>query len=129
MRVGLLEDDLAIQEMLLLVFQDEGYSVAVYSDAEECLKALDVTNTSSMLPLLIDVMIVDWRLNGLASGTEVISSLRSNPRFYALPCILTTAAPFHDTETLQHLQISLLEKPFSVDAMLALIKALTHRSE
>jgi DNA-binding response OmpR family regulator len=124
MRVGLLEDDQAIQEMLLLVLQDEGHSVAIYPGAEECLAALDVAN-SSPIPPPIDVMIVDWRLNGLISGIEVISRLRENPRFNALPCILTTAATFNDTDELQHLQVSLLEKPFSVDDMLALIKEIT----
>lgn len=125
MRVGLLEDDLAIQEMLLLILQDEGHSVVAYADAEACLATLDVTNTSPALPLPIDVLIVDWRLNGLVSGTEVIGRLRNNPRFNTLPCILTTAATFNDTEALRNLHVSLLEKPFSVDDMLALIKDLT----
>ena len=124
MRIGLLEDDLAIQEMLLLVFQDEGHAVLNFSGAEECLEALSVSDISSSLTLPVDVMIIDWRLNGLLSGIEVITALRKNPRFNELPLILTTAATFNDTDELQHLQVSLLEKPFSVDEMLLLIKEL-----
>ncbi len=40
MHVGLLEDDISIQEMLLLVLQDEGYTVTNYPDAEGCIEAL-----------------------------------------------------------------------------------------
>lgn len=124
MRIGLLEDDLAIQEMLLLVLQDEGHAVLNFSGAEECLEALSVSDFSSSLILPVDVMIIDWRLNGLLSGIEVITALRKNPRFNELPLILTTAATFNDTDELQHLQVSLLEKPFSVDEMFLLIKEL-----
>jgi len=124
MHIGLLEDDIAIQEMLLLVLQDEGYTVTKYFNADECLVDLGAANHTN-LPIPVDLLIVDWRLSGSISGTEVIQQLRNNPRFDKLPIILTTAATFSDTEVLQHLQTSLLEKPFSVDEMLALIKLLT----
>jgi two-component system, chemotaxis family, chemotaxis protein CheY len=125
MRIGLLEDDLAIQEMVLLVLQDEGYVVTNFLNVDECLTAFDATNISLSLPIPVDALIVDWRLNGPISGFEVITQLRHNPRFSSLPIILTTAATFHDTEELQHLQVSLLEKPFSVDDMLSLIQEKT----
>jgi two-component system, chemotaxis family, chemotaxis protein CheY len=120
MRVGLLEDDTAIQEMLLLVLQDEGYEVTTYQDAGECIEAL--TGQASFVP--VDLMIVDWRLNGPLSGIEVIQTVRAHPRLSLLPIILTTAATFSDTTILQDLQVALLEKPFSVDAMIALVKQL-----
>lgn len=121
MRVGLLEDDVAIQEMLLLVLQDEGHSVLSFSTAEECLEAL---NMADQLP--VDLMIVDWRLGGSTFGTEVIRQIRNDPRFQALPIILTTAASLQDNEELQDFQVALLEKPFSVDEMIALINDLTN---
>lgn len=125
MRVGLLEDDIAIQEMLLLVLQDEGYAVTNYSDAQDCLKALGVT-VQEPAPIPVDLMIIDWRLNGTISGIEVIQQVRNNPRLDSLPIILTTAATFNNPEELQDLQVVLLEKPFSVDEIIALIKDLTH---
>lgn len=124
MHIGLLEDDVAIQEMLLLVLQDEGYGVTTYQDAEECIEALTKAVQDLSMPLPVDLMIVDWRLNGPISGTEVIQQLRNHPRFSSLPIILTTAATFRDTDILQDLQVSLLEKPFSVDDMTALIRQL-----
>jgi two-component system, chemotaxis family, chemotaxis protein CheY len=124
MYVGLLEDDAAIQEMLLLVLQDEGYEVTTYQDAEECIEALTKGAQDPSLALPVDLMIVDWRLSGLISGTEVIQQLRNQPRLNSLPIILTTAATFSDTSVLQNLQVALLEKPFSVDEMAALVKRL-----
>lgn len=124
MRVGLLEDDIAIQEMLLLVLQDEGYTVTNYPGAEECLNALGVA-IQEPIPIPVDLIIIDWRLSGSISGTEVIRLIRKNPRFDALPIILTTAATFNDTEELQNLRVALLEKPFAVDEMITLIKRLT----
>jgi DNA-binding response OmpR family regulator len=123
MQVGLLEDDVAIQEMLLLVLEDEGYTVTNYPNAGECLRALVPLTTRSQSP--IELLIIDWRLGGNISGTEVIQQIRSNPVLDTLPIILTTAATFNDIAELKHFQVSLLEKPFSVDDMALLIKNLT----
>ncbi len=111
----------------MLILQDEGYTVSVYSDAQECLDALGVAAQDGTSPP-VDLMIIDWRLSGSLSGTEVIQQIRSNPRFASLPIILTTAATFNDTEALQHLHIALLEKPFSVDEIIALINDLAQPS-
>lgn len=123
MRIGLLEDDNAIQEMLSLVLQDEGYLVSIYLTAEECLNAL-INPTQSQASSPIDLLIVDWRLAGSVPGTEVIRALRSNPSFDSLPIILTTAATFHNTDELRDLHIALLEKPFAVDEIVNLVKGL-----
>jgi DNA-binding response OmpR family regulator len=124
MHVGLLEDDVSIQEMLLLVLQDEGYAVTNYPDAEACIEALKEAGEDGT-PVPVDLMIIDWRLDGLMTGTEVIQQIRANPYLDTLPIILTTAATFHDMTTLKNLHISLLEKPFAVDDMTILIKQLT----
>ncbi|MBV9712478.1 MAG: response regulator [Ktedonobacteraceae bacterium] len=124
MHVGLLEDDVSIQEMLLLVLQDEGYLVTNYPDAETCVEVLKKAGEDGT-PLAVDLMIIDWRLSGLMTGTEVIQQIRNNPYLDTLPIILTTAATFNDTAVLQNLHVSLLEKPFAVDDMIALIKRLT----
>jgi two-component system, chemotaxis family, chemotaxis protein CheY len=119
MHIGLLEDDLAIQEMLRLVLQDVGDAITIYPNAEGCLEAL---TASEQVP--IDVLIVDWRLPGSMSGIEVIRRIRDNPRLCSLPIILTTAAMFTDTEELQHLHVRLLEKPFDIDEMVRMMRSL-----
>jgi two-component system chemotaxis response regulator CheY len=123
MHIGLLEDDTAIQEMLRLVLQGEGYSVVVYADADACLYALfTALRDHSSIP--IDLLIVDWRLAGSAPGTEVIRKLRDNPSFDSLPIILTTAAAVNDDVELQNLKAVLLEKPFAVDEVVELVDKL-----
>jgi two-component system, chemotaxis family, chemotaxis protein CheY len=124
MRVGLLEDDQAIQEMLVLFLQDEGYSVTTYPSAETCLSALDIVGQDAH-ELPVDLMIIDWRLTGLITGIEVIRRLRDNPLLASLPIILTTAAPYDNIQQLRQLRITLLAKPFAVDEMSALIKQMT----
>ena len=125
MHIGLLEDDTAIQEMLRLVLQEEGYTVTVYPTADACLNALlDPSPEQTNKP--IDLLIVDWRLSGSVPGTEVIRKLRGDASFDSLPIILTTAAAFNDTDELENLHVSLLEKPFAVDDVVSLIKNLVH---
>ena len=128
MQIGLIEDDAAIQEMLRLVLEEEGYTVTVYPNADACLNAL-LGASPEQTKKPIDLLIVDWRLAGSVPGTEVIRKLRSDPSFDSLPIILTTAAAFNDTDELQNLQVSLLEKPFAVDDVVALIKKLVSTSD
>ncbi|GHO43211.1 hypothetical protein KSX_13740 [Ktedonospora formicarum] len=108
----------------MLVLQDEDYEVIAYPDAEACLDALRIEAPTSKTTS-IDLLIVDWRLNGTMSGIEVIKCVRSVPYLAELPIILTTAATFTDIESLRDLQVSLLEKPFSVDEIISLIKRVT----
>lgn len=128
MYIGLLEDDKAIQEMLRLVLQDEGYAVTLFANSEECLGTLlPAEQTEQKQP--VDLLIVDWRLSGSAPGTEVIRTLRSNPSYQTLPIILTTAATFHNKEELQDLRVTLLEKPFAVDEIGRLIKSMVQQGQ
>ncbi|MBX5451565.1 response regulator [Thermogemmatispora sp.] len=129
MHISLLEDDSAIQELLLLVLQDEGYSVTVYPTAEECLKALrGAAQDQAPSP---DLLIVDWRLPGPVSGIEVIQQVRTLPQYRSLPIILTTAATLTEPEDeeVQGLQVKLLEKPFAIDDVVRLIRDLTQQSQ
>jgi DNA-binding response OmpR family regulator len=131
MRVGLLEDEVAIQEMLLLMLQDEGYTVINFPDAEECLAILgDAVKQGTALP--VDLMLIDWRLSGPISGVEVIHHIQSVLHLDSLPIILTTAAAFSDIEELQDVHATLIEKPFAIDELVTLIKTMlshTHTSE
>ncbi|HLJ33920.1 MAG TPA: response regulator [Ktedonobacteraceae bacterium] len=123
MQIGLLEDDTAIQEMLLLVLEDAGYSVHSYPTADACLDAL-FNGTQGQNTSPIDLLIVDWRLSGSIPGTEVIRTLRANETYSSLPIILTTAATFPNDDELRDMHVALLEKPFAVDDIVNLIKNL-----
>jgi two-component system chemotaxis response regulator CheY len=127
MKIGLLEDDVAIQEMLRLLLEDEHYSVAIYPSADACLNAL-LAEEQKQLPVPIDLLIVDLRLPRAVSGIEVIRQIRSDPRLSSLPIILTTAASFTDIEDLSDLHVNFLEKPFDVDNLVKMIEELTATS-
>ncbi len=123
MQIGLIEDDVAIREMLHLVLLDEGFAMTAYRTAEECLQGLaSAAQGQNSLP--IDLLIVDWRLPGSVSGIEVIRRIRDNLRLISLPIILTTAATFNDTEELERLHVKLLEKPFDIDDIVEVVKSL-----
>ena len=122
MQIGLLEDDTAIQEMLCIVLKDAGYDVIMYSTANDCLNTLFASvQEQNSSPL--DLLIVDWRLLGPISGTDVIRQLRANDTLRSLPIILTTAATITDDE-LRGMHVKFLEKPFAIVVMVNLIKSL-----
>ncbi len=126
MHVGLLEDDMATQEMLLLVLQEEGYTAVNYGSAEGCLEQLGITGsamTGQVLPL-IDLLIVDLRLGGSVSGLDVIQHIRRTTYLRTLPIILMSAATFNedDFDEIRQLHIEPIEKPFALDEMMGLIK-------
>ena len=127
MQIGLLEDDVAIQEMLRLLLEDEHYTVAIYPTAEACLNAL-LAEEQKQLPVPIDLLIVDLRLPKAVSGIEVIRQIRSDRRLSSLPIILTTAASFTDIENLSDLHVNFLEKPFDIDKLIKIIEELTATS-
>ena len=127
MKIGLLEDDVAIQEMLRLLLEDEHYTAAIYPTADACLNAL-LAEEQKQLPLPIDLLIVDLRLPKAVSGIEVIRQIRSDPYLSSLPIILTTAASFSDIEDLSDLHVNFLEKPFDIDNLIKMIEELTATS-
>jgi CheY-like chemotaxis protein len=126
--IGLLEDDLAIQEMLRLLLQSEGHDVRVYATAAECLADLRVTDPQpgSIVP---NLLLVDLHLSKAVSGSTVIEQIRANPRLKTLPIILMTAAMFLEQQELARLQVTLLAKPFDIDDVTRLINELTGQRE
>ena len=127
MQIGLLEDDVAIQEMLRLVLEDEYYTVIIYPTAEACLEAL-LADEQEQVSIPIDLLIVDLRLPKAVSGIEVIRQIRSDPQLSSLPIILTTAASFTEVGGLSDLDVTFLEKPFDIDKLVKMIRELTANS-
>lgn len=126
MLIGLLEDDMAIQELLRLVFEGEGHTVALYKNAEECLIDLHV-DAPEPGPFSPDLLVVDLRLSTSMPGTAVVERMRANPRLAELPVILMTASTFVDRQELARLNITLLPKPFDIDKVMSLVDELTRK--
>ena len=124
LRIGLLEDDLAIQEMLRLLLEGEGYEVAIYANTTACLTDLRVDDAQSEAGYP-DALMIDLHLEKAISGLTIIEQIRANPRLENLPVILMTASAIIDRKKLQHLHVTLVPKPFDIDEVIRLLGELT----
>lgn len=122
MLIGLLEDDLAIREMIQLILQNEGHRVITYATSEACLTHLRANDSSGPS---CDLLVVDMRLANSISGLTVIEYIRADPHLEHLPIILTTAATALDKQELDRLRVTLLPKPFDIDDILQLVTEMT----
>src|SRR6267142_853775 len=76
------EDELAIQELITLNLEQSGFAPLQAGSAEH---AFELVRNS-----LPDLMLLDWTLPGM-SGVEFARRLRSNRRTHELPIIMLTA--------------------------------------
>jgi two-component system phosphate regulon response regulator PhoB len=116
----LVEDEVAIQELIAVNLQHAGHHVIRTSDAEGALGIV-----KSALP---DLMLIDWMLPGM-SGVALARQLRQEERTRQIPIILLTArgAEADKVAGLEAGADDYVTKPFSVRELLARIKALLRR--
>lgn len=124
MRIGLLEDDGAVQEMVRLVLQSEGHTVVFAATSAACPTIVCKDGQASEL-FALDLLIVDVRPAKAALGTIFIKQVRAYPHLCALPIIVMTAYKLPDEQELVRLHVSLLSKPFHIDTLLLLVDELT----
>lgn len=106
-----LEDDLALQELLCDVLQDEGHEVVAASTLPALLERL---------PSRPDLFISDIMVDLQPVGLEAIGMVR-NAYARQVPAILCTAAATHVErfrEQIEHLEAVVLAKPFSIDGLI-----------
>lgn len=132
-RIGLLEDNTRISKLCATMLGYAGHDVTVYANADECLHALFVYDSTlkrflpcngsfgtSLLP--IDVLILDLHLPTM-TGVELLGILRSYEHTCTLPLIFCTAAT--GLEISQALEIApdatLVEKPFRLQSLVSAI--------
>ena len=119
MRVLLIEDDIAIQELLRAYFAAKGHAVSVAADGVEGLKAFNAG--------LPELVLLDVGLPGL-DGWSVLGAIRASS---SVPVVLLTA--LDDTEdVVKGLAMGAddyLTKPFEVRELDARVKAILRRLE
>ena len=116
----LVEDDVALAELLEYRFANEGYDVRVTSDGDEALM-LAAEDTP-------DLVILDWMLEG-TSGIEVCRRLRRDRETAHVPIIMLTAREAED-DRIRGLETGAddyLTKPFSPRELLARVAAVMRR--
>ncbi len=101
MRIGLLENDPGIREMLEIALSLRGHTVAGYADPFEFLRAFLSENT-------YDVLLVDYRPGADLPGDLVVRVVRPN-----IPCVLMSTTPrsWFDTRLSALSDVPFLKKP------------------
>jgi two-component system phosphate regulon response regulator PhoB len=116
----LVEDDIALSELLEFRFRKEGYDVRCTADGDEAMVL-----ASEDLP---DLIILDWMIEG-TSGIEVCRRLRRDRGTAHVPIIMLTARESEDDRVrgLDTGADDYLTKPFSPRELLARVAAVMRR--
>ncbi|MEO8410230.1 MAG: phosphate regulon transcriptional regulator PhoB [Propionivibrio sp.] len=114
------EDEPAIQELIVVNLKHAGFLVLRVDSAEEAASAI-----RSALP---DLLILDWMLPG-QSGVALAKKLRADERTRELPIIMLTAR-VHEEDKVQGLDAGAddyVTKPFSPKELVARVRAVLRR--
>jgi two-component system phosphate regulon response regulator PhoB len=120
-KIIVVEDESSLAELLKYNLLSEGYEVAHASDGEEAELLLSEES--------FDLAILDWMLPKV-SGIELCRRLRNRSETQSLPIILLTARG-EEADRIRGLTTGAddyITKPFSVQELMARIKALLRRS-
>lgn len=119
-RVLVIEDEIAIQELLRFSLVQAGFDAVVVGTAEEAMK--------SIFDELPSVILLDLMLPGM-SGMTLAKRLRSDARTRELPIIMVTARA-EESERVEGLDVGAddyVTKPFSPKELIARIRAVLRR--
>jgi two-component system phosphate regulon response regulator PhoB len=119
--VLVVEDEAALATMLRYNLERQGYRVEEAADGQEAL-----TRIAEARP---DLVLLDWMLP-VMSGIEVCRQIRRGPATRDLPVIMVTART-EDQDAVRGLNTGaddFVTKPFSIDSLLARMRALLRRS-
>ena len=119
-RVLVVEDEVAIAELIALNLRHSGFEVVLAGDGEAAQAEVD-----RVLP---DLVLLDWMLPG-ASGLALAKRWRSQQRTKALPVIMLTARA-EETDKVAGLDAGAddyLTKPFSTQELMARVRAVLRR--
>lgn len=119
--VLVVEDEAALATMLRYNLEKQGFRVDEAVDGQEAL-----TRIAEAQP---DIVLLDWMLP-VMSGIEVCRQIRRRPQTRVLPVIMVTART-EDQDAVRGLNTGAddyITKPFSMDALLARMRALLRRS-
>jgi two-component system phosphate regulon response regulator PhoB len=119
--VLVVEDEAPLATMLRYNLEKQGYRVEEATDGQEALDRI-----TEVKP---DLVLLDWMLPSL-SGIEVCRQIRRRPQTRDLPVIMVTARS-EDQDAVRGLNTGAddyITKPFSMDFLLARMRALLRRS-
>jgi DNA-binding response OmpR family regulator len=121
MRIGLLEDDLAICEMMQEMLQTGGHIVSAYQDGSDILAALHLEEPRDNPPPF-DILFVDLILSGDITGEHVIHQVRMKYPDLPIVIISAVAASHLEAVTKRYPGVKALQKPFRLRDLFAAIE-------
>jgi two-component system, OmpR family, phosphate regulon response regulator PhoB len=119
--VLVVEDEAALATMLRYNLEKQGFRVEEASDGQEALMRISETQP--------DLVLLDWMLP-VMSGLEVCRQIRRRSATHDLPVIMVTART-EDQDAVRGLNTGAddyIAKPFSMESLLARMRALLRRS-
>jgi len=121
MRIGLLEDDLTICEMIQEMLQTGGHIVSAYQDGSDFLAALHPEEPRAIRPPF-DILFVDLILSGDITGEHVIHQVRMKYPDLPIVIISAVAASHLEAVTRRFPGVRALQKPFRLRDLFAAIE-------
>ena len=113
--VLIIEDDRAIQRMLKSYLEIEGYTVALASDGQEGIDALQNLHDSPLpCVILLDMMMPR------VTGWEFLDFQRNDARFSQIPVLVVSAYPEIARSVKPH---QFIPKPVQADALMDALEA------
>ena len=119
-RILVVEDEIAIAELIAINLRHAGHDVSIATDAEQA-----SAEVNAVLP---DLVVLDWMLPG-QSGLALARRWRADARTHGLPVIMLTARG-EESDKIAGLDAGAddyLTKPFSTQELMARIRAVLRR--
>jgi CheY-like chemotaxis protein len=120
-RILVVDDTPALLDVVRVCLEEEGYHVATCLESRE---AVRLAQEEQPDVIMLDVVMPE------VSGWEVLSRLRSDPRFLGTPVIVCTAYVEEALGRLAELKgpdqhLGLLPKPFDIDELIEVVASVT----
>jgi DNA-binding response OmpR family regulator len=125
-RIVVAEDDFEMRRLVADCLRKEGYEVHEVADGGELLLRIEDNLFMRRVPIPVDLFVTDIRMP-VYTGLEIVTGLREAG--LDMPVIIMTA--FGNPETRQRaeaLGAALLDKPFKMEQLRALVRRLLRQS-
>jgi GAF domain-containing protein len=115
-RIAIVDDDLAVRELLDVMLSDAGYSPVQLPPGPNLLARLGEVRPA--------VIVLDWRVGG--EEGSAFDGVRADPRLATIPILICTgdldAMRRHAPRLATLPNVAIVEKPFQVDVLLAVLE-------
>lgn len=121
-RIVVAEDDFQMRRVVAECLRKDGYEVHEVADGAELLLRIEDSFILRSVPVPVDLFVTDIRMP-VYSGLEIVSGLREAGMH--MPVVIMTAFGNAETrERAEALGAALLDKPFKMEALRALVRRL-----